>query len=370
MQATQDQTPTIGQDHFRSIFTHSQDAILLLDVERDRIVEANPRAAELLGYGPEELIGLSVSAIHPDEMDRLRRFAGSVAESGSGWTDELTCATKSSARLPAEISASAVNVDGRRLVLAIVRDLTARRQVEEGRARLVRGFTHDVKNPLGAADGRLQLLRDGFMGEVSPEQTEAIENVRRSIRSALELIDDLIDVARAEAGHVDVSAGAMSVEPLVSELAEEYAGPAGARGQDLVHRATGELPMVETDGRRLRQILGNLLSNAIKYTPEGGHIEVVADCCQRPGSSPGEWVCVTVRDDGPGIPLEKQKLLFQEFSRLEPDAADGAGLGLASSHRLAMALEGDLTVHSASGQGSAFTVWIPTCLQREAAAES
>lgn len=148
MHATRQQTPVIGEDHFHSIFTHSRDAILLLDVERDTIVEANPRAAELLGYDPNELVGLSVSAIHPNEMDRLRRFAGSVARTGSGWTDELTCTTKSSVTLPAEISASAVDVEGRRLVLAIVRDVTARHRVEEGRARLVRGFSHDVKNPL------------------------------------------------------------------------------------------------------------------------------------------------------------------------------------------------------------------------------
>lgn len=143
MHTSQQQSPVLAQDHFRLIFTHSQDAILLLDVERDLIAEANPRAAELLGYERDELVGTSVSTIHPDEMVRLRRFAAAVAQKGSGWTDALSCTTKSSGKLPAEISASAVEVDGRRLVLAMVRDVTVRQRIEESRARLVRGFTHD-----------------------------------------------------------------------------------------------------------------------------------------------------------------------------------------------------------------------------------
>jgi PAS domain S-box-containing protein len=393
MHALDNQVPAVGADHFRSIFLHAQDAIFLLDVESDRIVEANPRAAAILGYDREQLLQTPISAIHPDEMERLARFADTVVQSGTGWTDELSCTTSSRAVLPAEISASVVDVHGRRLILAMVRDITARRlqeaerrsllerereareeaehrrelleRVEQSRARLIRGFTHDVKNPLGAADGRLQLINEGLMGPVSDDQRGAIEKARRSLRSALDLIDDLIEVARGEAGRIEITAGAMSVEPLVAEMVEEYRGRAETRGLWLTVREGADLPLVDSDPRRLRQVLGNLLSNAIKYTPQGGHVEVLAGGCDRDGSGPGEWVCITVRDDGPGIPLESQELLFREFSRLEPGTTDGAGLGLAISHSIATALGGDLTVRSAPGDGSAFTLWVPTCLQRE-----
>lgn len=398
MYALDRQVPAVDADHFRSIFLHAQDAILLLDVESDRIVEANPRAAAILGYDRTRLLQTPISAIHPHEMTRLIRFAGSVMESGTGWTDELSCTTSSREILPAEISASAVDVRGRRLILALVRDITERQRleaqrrsllererrareeaehgrellerVELSRARLIRGFTHDVKNPLGAADGRLQLINEGLLGPVSVEHRDAIEKVRRSIRNALDLIDDLIEVARAEAGRIEVAAGALNVEPLVAEIVEEYGSRAETRGLRLEVREGPELPLVESDPRRLRQVLGNLLSNAIKYTPEGGHVEVLAKGCDRHGSGPGEWVCVTVRDDGPGIPPERQELLFREFSRLEPGATDGAGLGLAISHSIATALGGDLTVRSIPGHGSAFTLWVPTCLQRENRQES
>jgi signal transduction histidine kinase len=238
-------------------------------------------------------------------------------------------------------------------------------RVEQSRARLIRGFTHDVKNPLGAADGRLQLLNMDLLGPLSEEQRDAVEKVRRSIRSALDLIDDLIEVARGEAGRIEVTAGALSVEPLVAEIVEEYRGRAETRQLRLTVREGADLPLVESDARRLRQVLGNLLSNAIKYTPQGGHVEVLANGCDRYGSGPGEWVCITVRDNGPGIPEDRQELLFREFSRLEPGATDGAGLGLAISHSIATALGGDLTVRSVPDHGSAFTLWVPTCLQRE-----
>jgi PAS domain S-box-containing protein len=393
MQFTAPRIPVVGHDHFRLIFMHSQDAILLLDIDANRIVEANPRAAEILGYELEKLLETPVSAIHPDEMAGLRRFAAGVIESASGWTDELTCTTRLCDRIPAEISASAVEVDGRVLVLAMIRDITARRRadaekellvereraarrdaedrqallerVEQSRARLVRGFAHDVKNPLGAADGRLQLLRDGFVGTISSDQHDTIEKARRSIRNALDLIDDLIEVARAEAGQLEITAGPLRVEPLIAELVEEYRAPAEKKGLRLEQRLSSELPFVESDRRRVRQIMGNLLSNAIKYSLAGGRIEVEADCCTRPGAAPGDWVCLTVRDGGPGIAVEQQALLFREFSRIEPGATDGAGLGLAISHRIATALGGDLTIRSESGAGSAFTIWLPTCLQRE-----
>jgi signal transduction histidine kinase len=105
-------------------------------------------------------------------------------------------------------------------------------------------------------------------------------------------------------------------------------------------------------------VLGNVLSNAIKYTPRGGAVDVLAECCDRPGSGPGEWVRITVQDNGPGIPVEQQGLLFQEYTRLGPDVAEGSGLGLAISRRIASALGGDLTFRSEHGTGSAFTLWL------------
>ena len=120
-----------GEELLQKIFDHSNDAIFVIDPERDEIVDVNPRACSLLGYSRAELVSLSVSAIHPKEMPRLLAFSRSVFEHGHGWTDELTCLTKSGIRVPAEISASVAEVAGRRRLIALVRDISDRKRAEE-----------------------------------------------------------------------------------------------------------------------------------------------------------------------------------------------------------------------------------------------
>jgi signal transduction histidine kinase len=117
---------------------------------------------------------------------------------------------------------------------------------------------------------------------------------------------------------------------------------------------------VRSDPNRIRQILGNLVSNAVKYTGSGGHVMVkVHERVDDGAPAPGQWIAVDVSDTGPGIPRDKQDQLFREFTRLDPRAAKGAGLGLAISRRIARLLGADITLRSEVGKGSTFTLWLP-----------
>lgn len=240
-------------------------------------------------------------------------------------------------------------------------------EVMESRSRLMRGFSHDVKNPIGAAAGMLDLLKDGALGELEPKQRDAMERARRALASALRLIDDLLELARAEAGEIDIRLESVDLRQLAHEMVEEYRAPAEAKGLEIEARFPEEIPVIESDSGRIRQILGNLLSNAVKYT-ERGRITVRVEV-REDGAAPraGRWLAIDVSDTGPGIPKDKQKLLFQEFKRIEPSAGRGTGLGLAISRGIALALHGDITVHSEPGRGSTFTLWLP--MGREAQAE-
>ena len=237
--------------------------------------------------------------------------------------------------------------------------------VMESRARLVRGFSHDVRNPLGAVEGYLELLRDGVLGALNPTQVEHLDRAKRSLAAALGLIDDLLELARAEAGQLDIRLAPTDVREAVRELTEEYRLRADAAQLTIELDLPAEFPIIQSDPARVRQVVGNLLSNAVKYTPAGGHVR--ASVRLSPSGPPhlrgparSEWIVASVQDDGPGIPHEKKELLFQEFVRLDPNVGTGVGIGLAISRRVAYALGGAITVESEPGQGSTFALWLPS----------
>lgn len=247
------------------------------------------------------------------------------------------------------------------------RELAERRRAEleivtESRARLVRGFTHDVKNPLGAADGFLALLEEGVLGDVSETQRGTVAKVRRAIRHALELIAQLLDIARAEAGQLELHRQKVDVGEHVWEIAEAFSAQAKAKRLDIDVVLEHDIPAIETDPSRLRQVIGNLVSNAVKYTPAGGHINIrTSDGDGRTVTTQRvREVVISVADDGPGISADKLPTLFTEFTRFDPGAAEGAGIGLAISQKIAQALGGEITVESERNKGSTFALHLPT----------
>lgn len=243
----------------------------------------------------------------------------------------------------------------------------------EARARLIRGISHDLKNPLGAIDGYAQLLESGVRGELTPEQLESVQRIRRAVGSTLSVIDDLVELSRAEAGQLEMERAPTRVDVVARESAEEHRAVAEAAGLTLQVEIPEELPTVNTDAEHVRRILGNLLSNATKYTPEGGQVTVRAEVRSGgPAQRPGRWLAITVSDTGPGIPEEVRERIFEEFYRLPtPEGREeGAGLGLAISRRLARMLGGDVTLVSEVGRGSAFTLWLPLDAAEEQAPQA
>jgi signal transduction histidine kinase len=254
-------------------------------------------------------------------------------------------------------------------IAGIAEDVTEQKSVNESRIRLIRGFTHDVKNPLGAADGHLALLlEEEVMGTLTEQQRNSIGRSRRSIQAALDIVMQLLDIARAEVGQLDVQREPTDIAQVAEEVVEEFRAAAAAKklsvalditasGSDSVEESG---LVVESDPARVRQVLANLVSNAVKYTDAEGRIVVTAGRASKEDRpSQEQWVTLTVSDNGPGIPYEKQNMLFREFARFNPSAAHGSGIGLAISQRIARALDATITFTSKPGAGSSFTLWLP-----------
>jgi len=232
-------------------------------------------------------------------------------------------------------------------------------QIMEIQTRLVRGFSHDVKNPLGAAQGYASLLEAGVIDDLTPRQRNSVVRIRSSITAALQLIDDLIEYARNKTGKLDFRAEAVDVGEMAREIAEEYRAQIEARGLVLEVEIGEDLPVIQSDRIKIRQILGNLLSNAAKYT-ESGRISIVVNL--RSSETEGEaagWVEASVADTGTGIAPEDHELVFKEFARLDPEKTQGVGLGLAISQWIAEKLGAMIMLESSLGDGSTFTLRLP-----------
>jgi signal transduction histidine kinase len=255
-----------------------------------------------------------------------------------------------------------VTWSGRR-VLAFARVAEEERRevvrAANARAALLRGVTHDVKNPLGAAAGYAQLLEEGVVGPLTPPQDDMVRRIHRLVQTAVQTVTDLLELARSD-GELHLEYATTDLSKVVTEAVEDHRGMAQEHGV-AIHVAAPIAPVV-TDPVRVRQILANLLSNAIKYTPSGGEVHVSIIRATN-GAAPKGQIGVEVRDTGRGIPRELRSHIFEEFFRVRTGgpSENGNGLGLAISRRMARLLGGDVTfsdVDGNGGSGSVFTLWL------------
>ena len=252
------------------------------------------------------------------------------------------------------------------------RSAAALAEATEAKAALLRGVTHDLKNPLGAAQGFTELLSAGLAGELSERSRETVGRVHRLLGDAIGILKDLTELARAESGEMAFVFVPTRLDRAVEECVGDHQATAQRRGitlaADLHELSRQPSSQVETDPRRLRQILDNLLTNALKYSPEHGTVRVSARMVPDVGEAR-----ITVSDTGPGVPADMRTKIFDEFFRLphheldlRPGAAPGTGVGLTISRRLARLLGGDLTVDAALEGGAAFTLALPAPAPRGA----
>ena len=231
------------------------------------------------------------------------------------------------------------------------------------KSALMRGVTHDLKNPLGAALGYADLLSGGVLGPVPESQIQVVWRLRHLLSATLETVNDLVELSRAGEGGLRVDRNETDVVAIAREVAEDYRAMADTAGLVLQTDAPPTIGTVETDPVRVRQVLGNLLSNAVKYTPPGGCVRVKASVVS--DDAVGHAVALSIVDDGPGIPEQLRERVFEEFFRVPTTSgADGAGVGLAIARRVSRMLGGDLRLSETPGGGATFTLLLPAGPER------
>jgi PAS domain S-box-containing protein len=234
-------------------------------------------------------------------------------------------------------------------------------EVNRRKSEFVTLVSHELKTPLTSMTGYTELLLAGQGGPLAQRQREWLGIIGDNADRLVTLIDDLLDIARIEAGRIEVKRTAVDLVPLIQEVAHALRPQIEGKGQWLTLELAAALPAVMGNADRIRQILTNLLSNALKYTPSGGRITISA----RGG---GSRVHVAVQDTGIGVAPEDQAQLFTPFFRAQKDATQGVGgtgLGLAITRALVELHGGAITVASVPGQGSTFSFTLPTSQEPE-----
>ena len=360
-----------AERRLRAVMRGALDCIVTVNHEW-RIVEINPATEQAFGYSQGEAVGRPLASLVPlrdgsrgdgarlhPERDRYE-LAGALDQ-----RIEAEGIHASGRRFPVELAI--VGVEGARppMFTAFLRDVTDRRAREDelrrakesaqrasdAKSEFLSHLSHEMRTPLNSIMGFAQLLEGA---DLEPDDRDCLDHIASAGKHLLELISDVLDISRIEAGKLPLSVD--PVAPLeVIEESLNLVHPLGLeRGISFQHEVgVTESTYILTDRQRLRQILINLLTNAVIHSGGGG--QVVMRCTET-----ADRVRLAVRDDGPGIPAESQARLFRPFERLETSAGtEGAGLGLALTKGLVEAMGGTVGVISEPGNGSEFWVELP-----------
>jgi signal transduction histidine kinase/CheY-like chemotaxis protein/HPt (histidine-containing phosphotransfer) domain-containing protein len=234
-------------------------------------------------------------------------------------------------------------------------------QASRAKSEFLANISHEVRTPLNALMGLTRMLMDS---PLNAEQTGWLSLMDSSAHALLELLNDILDLSRIEAGKLDIENLRFDLRQLLEQATAPYAEQARAKPLEFRLDLPSTLPQwLMGDAGRLRQVISNLLSNAIKFTPRGGLIEVRASVLPALGDA-SQRLQLAVRDSGVGIARHHQANIFDAFTQADASTArryGGSGLGLAICSRLARLMDGDITLQSAPGQGSTFTLTLPLC---------
>lgn len=313
--------------------------------------------------------GFLGSLVHPDDRAVFHAGLDNVAEGGSAFEsiEYRVCQGNGPPRWVSATLVPEIDDAGRIVaVLSYVVDADDRRKAEQAqrdaqqeaeranhaKTEFLSRMSHELRTPLNAVLGFGQLLE---MDTLTDDQRDAVSHILKGGRHLLDLINEVLDIARVESGNLALSPEAVLASEIIHETVDLIRPLARQRGIQLVANASSVECFLFADRQRTKQVLLNLLSNAVKYNRPGGTVAVSSE------QSTDSCVRMAVTDTGPGIPAERLGLLFTPFERLDADQTgeEGTGIGLALSRRLAEAMGGSLDVVSTLERGSTFTVELP-----------
>ena len=329
-----------------AIFDSALDSIITIDYD-GRIIEFNPEAGRMFQLNHDGSLGKRMAdlIIPSRHHQALGRCLALEKYPTVGNRMELTARRGDGGEFPIELSLAAISTKPRPMISAYIRDLTEQKRQEEARERtreleeqnrhiqeanrlkseFLANMSHELRTPLNAVIGFAEILIDGKAGPTNAEQQEYLNDIRTSGRHLLQLINDILDLAKIEAGKMELDLETFSLRDTIQEVCAVMK-PLAAQRNIALTIIPAKTDQITLDHRKFKQILFNLLSNAVKFSRDNGEVKVILEI------DAAQQLCLQVQDRGIGIRAEALPHLFREFRQLDSDIArryPGTGLGLA-----------------------------------------
>ncbi len=355
---------------FAQVLEDSRNEIYLFDAETLCFQQVNRGARENLGYTIDELRRMTPLDIKPEYTQE--QFQRLVEPLRSGTRDQVMFETvhqrRDGSRYPVDVRLQLSSTEDRPLFVALIIDATERKMVERelmdardaaeqaslAKSQFLTVMSHELRTPLNAIIGYGDLLEAEVAGPLNPQQQQQLSRIKGGARTLLELINQILSLARIEAGKEEAAMEEVDLRALADESQSLIGSLAAQKGLRLSTMLPSEPLHTTTEPGKVKQILLNLLGNAVKFTDEG-EVELTLE-------AENGFACFRVRDTGPGIPEEHLSRVFEPFVQVDFSSTrqhGGTGLGLAVSRELARLLGGDISIRSRPGEGSTFNLELP-----------
>ncbi len=374
----------ILEARYRGLLESVPDAIVMVN-NTGRIVLVNGQGEALFGYSRDELLGKPIDELLPKRfreghVAHRTRYFSDLKTRAMGAGLELFASRKDGAEFPVEISLSPLHTDEGTFAMSAIRDITDRKKLQEElrrkndeleqqnrliqqanrlKSEFLANMSHELRTPLNGIIGFAEIMHDEKVGPVSADHKEYLQDILTSARHLLQLINDVLDLSKVEAGKFEFVPQRTDPEIVVGEVRDIVRTLAAKKRIKLRAEIDPSLSSVEADPRSLKQILYNYVSNAIKFTPDDGEVTL------RVKAENADYFRIEVEDNGVGIRPEDLNRLFVEFQQLDSSSSkqySGTGLGLALTKRIVEAQGGRVGVSSTPGKGSSFHVILPRVL--------
>lgn len=361
-----------SEEHFRSLIENVSDIIMVARTN-GTIDYLSPSVKKVLGYAPEDLAGKNyLEFIHPDDVpcviDAMRR---EIQTPGIAESIECRVLHRDGSWRTLETIGKGIVDESEAIARFVVnsRDITERKQAEElrlekerleyaskAKSEFLTTMSHELRNPLNSIIGFSELLKQKMAGELNEKQEHYVNNILTSSKFLLNLINEVLDLSKIEAGKIELAIEKVSVPESIEETLALVKEKASERNVALKTEFDPALRYIEADKQRFKQIMFNLLSNAVKFSKDEGGVVTVTT------KEEGGMAKISVSDTGTGIREENMGKLFKKFEQIDAGIArkyGGAGMGLAISKKLVELHEGKIWAESKYGEGSTFTFLLP-----------